>query len=340
MKYLITGGSGFIGSAMVRHIIKSSDNQVVNIDSLTYASNLEAIDEIKDSSRYIFENVDICDKQKIEEIFYKHKPDYILHFAAESHVDNSISEPEVFIETNVFGTYSLLMNATKYYESLEGERKKIFRFLHVSTDEVYGDLTDDDSLFNENTKYAPSSPYSASKASSDHFVRAWGRTYKLPILITNCSNNYGPFQHDEKLIPTVINNILNKNRIPIYGKGENIRDWLYVQDHIEAILCVLESSDTGSTYNIGGNNQNRNIDLVNHICKIMDRKIPIIDNSIKTYCELIEYVEDRPGHDFKYGIDASKIKNDLGWTPKESFNTGIEKTINWYIDNKFLKSSK
>ena len=226
MKYLITGGAGFIGSAMVRHIIKSSDNQVVNIDSLTYASNLEAIDEIKDSSRYFFENVDICDKQKIEEIFNKHKPDYILHFAAESHVDNSIYEPEVFIKTNVFGTYSLLMNATKYYESIEDKKKKNFRFLHVSTDEVYGDLTDEDSLFNENTKYAPSSPYSASKASSDHFVRAWGRTYKLPILITNCSNNYGPFQHDEKLIPTVINNIFNKNRIPIYGKGENIKRFI------------------------------------------------------------------------------------------------------------------
>ena len=333
MKYLITGGAGFIGSAMVRHILNSSEDEVINVDSLTYASNLLSLDDIKDNPRYFFEKADICDQLKIDEIFCKYKPDYIIHFAAESHVDNSINSPEIFIKTNIFGTYNLLSNALKYFKECDSKKKKNFKFLHVSTDEVYGDLSNTDNLFSENTRYDPSSPYSASKAASDHLVRAWRRTYGLPTLITNCSNNYGPFQHNEKLIPTVIKNILKRKKIPIYGQGKNIRDWLYVQDHIEAILCVLHLAKSGSTYNIGGNNQIRNIDLVTHICGILDNKIPFSDNSSKSYTDLIDYIEDRAGHDYKYAIDASKIKKDLSWEPKESFKTGIEKTINWYIDN-------
>ena len=336
MKYLITGGAGFIGSAMIRHIIKSSDNEVVNVDSLTYASNLDSLHEICKSPRYFFENVDISDRKEIKRIFSQYSPDFIINFAAESHVDNSIKSPFIFMQTNIIGTYNLLINSFNYFNELDDQKKKTFRFLHVSTDEVYGDLEDKDDLFTENTKYDPSSPYSASKASSDHLVRAWRRTYKLPTLITNCSNNYGPYQHSEKLIPTVIKNILSLKKIPIYGDGKNIRDWLYVQDHIEAILTVLDSSEIGETYNIGGDNQIENLELVNKICEICDRKFPSKSSKLSKYSELIDFVNDRAGHDYKYAIDASKIKKDLGWEPSESFNSGLEKTIDWYIENKLF----
>lgn len=336
MKYLITGGAGFIGSAMIRHIIKSSDNEVLNVDSLTYASNLDSLHEICESSRYFFENANISDKEEIKRIFSQYSPDFIINFAAESHVDNSIKSPFIFMQTNILGTYNLLINSFNYFNELDDQKKKTFRFLHVSTDEVYGDLEDKDDLFTEDTKYDPSSPYSASKASSDHLVRAWRRTYKLPTLITNCSNNYGPYQHSEKLIPTVIKNILSLKKIPIYGDGKNIRDWLYVQDHIEAILTVLNSSQIGETYNIGGNNQVENLELVNKICEIFDRKFPLKSSKLNKYSELISFIDDRAGHDYKYAIDASKIKKDLGWEPSESFNSGLEKTIDWYIENKLF----
>lgn len=332
-RLLITGGAGFIGSALIRFIINNTNHEVINIDKLTYAGNLFSLKQIDSSSRYQFEKIDICDENKIRNVFNKYKPDIIIHLAAESHVDRSIHNPESFIRTNIFGTYILLEQSRKYWESLESYKKDKFRFHHVSTDEVYGDLKDTNNLFTETSPYAPSSPYSASKASSDHLVRAWSRTYKLPILITNCSNNYGPYQFPEKLIPNTILQALQGKNIPIYGDGKQVRDWLYVDDHAKGILDVALRADVGKTYNIGGHNEITNIKVVKTICKILDELKPIKDYNVDKYEQLIMHVNDRAGHDNRYAIDASKIANELDWIPNETFNTGIRKTIEWYIKN-------
>lgn len=332
-KILVTGGAGFIGSALIRNIISNTNHSVVNIDKLTYAGNLESLSLVESSDRYSFELADICDPNKIKNIFEKHQPDLIFHLAAESHVDKSINAPSDFIQTNIIGTYILLEQSRMYWESLENNKKDKFRFLHVSTDEVYGDLEGTNDLFTETTRYAPSSPYSASKASSDHLVRAWNRTYKLPILITNCSNNYGPYQFPEKLIPNTILKALNGSCIPIYGDGKQIRDWLYVDDHTRALLEVGLKGKIGQTFNIGGHNEIPNIDVVKTICSILDVLKPSKHYNIAKYEELITHVEDRPGHDNRYAIDASKIANELNWSPAETFNTGIKKTIEWYLEN-------
>lgn len=332
-KILVTGGAGFIGSALIRNIISNTNHSVVNIDKLTYAGNLGSLSLVESSDRYSFELADICDPNKIKNIFEKHQPDLIFHLAAESHVDKSINAPSEFMQTNIIGTYVLLEQSRKYWESLENNKKDKFRFLHVSTDEVYGDLEDTDDLFTEKTRYAPSSPYSASKASSDHLVRAWNRTYKLPTLITNCSNNYGPYQFPEKLIPNTILKALNGSNIPIYGDGKQIRDWLYVDDHTRALLEVGLRGEIGQTFNIGGHNEILNIDVVKTICNILDVLKPSKNYNIAKYEELITHVEDRPGHDSRYAIDASKISDELNWSPAESFNTGIKKTIEWYLEN-------
>ncbi len=331
-KILITGGAGFIGSALIRHIISNTENSVINVDKLTYAGNLDSLKSIESSSRYFFEHSDICDQHKIENIFRDYQPDIVMHLAAESHVDRSIDSPAEFINTNIFGTYVLLEESRKYWTYLENDKKENFRFHHISTDEVFGDLEKLDELFTEDTPYAPSSPYSASKASSDHLVRAWHRTYKLPILITNCSNNYGPYQFPEKLIPTIILNSIEGKKIPIYGTGEQVRDWLYVDDHARALLHVALNGKVGETYNIGGHNEIQNIEVVKIICSILDDLLPI-KNNISKYEDLISYVDDRPGHDRRYAIDATKISKDLGWTPDESFSSGIRKTVQWYIEN-------
>lgn len=331
-KILITGGAGFIGSALIRHIISNTENSVINVDKLTYAGNLDSLKSIESSSRYFFEHSDICDPHKIENIFRDYQPDIVMHLAAESHVDRSIDSPAEFINTNIFGTYVLLEESRKYWTYLENGKKENFRFHHISTDEVFGDLEKLDELFTEDTPYAPSSPYSASKASSDHLVRAWHRTYKLPILITNCSNNYGPYQFPEKLIPTIILNSIEGKKIPIYGTGEQVRDWLYVDDHARALLHVALNGKVGETYNIGGHNEIQNIEVVKIICSILDDLLPI-KNNISKYEDLISYVDDRPGHDRRYAIDATKISKDLGWTPDESFSSGIRKTVQWYIEN-------
>lgn len=330
MKILITGGAGFIGSAVIRHIIRNTDDQVVNVDKLTYAGNLESLAEVSANPRYAFEHVDICDQADIERVFGEHQPDAVMHLAAESHVDRSIEGPAAFIQTNIVGTYVLLEAARGYWETLTPQRKAAFRFHHVSTDEVYGDLADTGGLFVETTPYAPSSPYAASKAGSDHLVRAWHRTYGFPILITNCSNNYGPYQVAEKLIPLVILNALDGKPLPVYGKGDQVRDWLYVDDHARALYVVLTKGRVGETYNIGGHNEKRNIDVVREICAILDRLRP---RSGGSYAKLITFVRDRPGHDRRYAIDADKIHQELGWQPQETFETGIEKTVNWYLDN-------
>lgn len=338
MKILVTGGAGFIGSAVVRYIINNTADYVVNVDKLTYAGNLESLKSIADNERYSFEKADICDKADIERIFERHQPDLIMHLAAESHVDRSISGPADFIETNIVGTYTLLEVCRAYWNNLESSRKEAFRFHHISTDEVYGDLPhpdqwegDNDSLplFTEETAYTPSSPYSASKASSDHLVRAWKRTYGLPTIVTNCSNNYGPYHFPEKLIPLVILNALEGKQLPIYGKGDQIRDWLYVEDHARALYCVLTKGTPGETYNIGGHNEKKNIEVVHAICDLLDELVP----SSTSYRELISWVADRPGHDRRYAIDADKIKNELNWSPQESFESGIRKTVQWYLDN-------
>jgi dTDP-glucose 4,6-dehydratase len=347
MKYLITGGAGFIGSALIRHIITNTRDQVINLDKLTYAGNLESLAPVSESERYTFEQVDICDAGELERCFLEHQPDAVLHLAAESHVDRSIDGSAAFIHTNIVGTHTLLEAARKYWQGLERRRKHAFRFLHVSTDEVYGDLEPDDPAFSESTPYAPSSPYSASKASSDHLVRAWHRTYGLPTLITNCSNNYGPYQFPEKLIPLMTLNALEGKPLPVYGQGENIRDWLYVEDHARALRLVLEKGQPGETYNIGGNCEKTNIEVVRTICDILDELQPssslIAHHSslgtqdsllITHYSSLISFVPDRPGHDLRYAMDSSKIQRELGWTPKESFESGIRKTIRWYLDNK------
>ncbi|MCZ4253670.1 dTDP-glucose 4,6-dehydratase [Pseudoalteromonas shioyasakiensis] len=333
MKILLTGGAGFIGSAVVRLIINSTNHSVINIDKLTYAGNLESLQSVVDSERYCFEQVDICDSEKINLIFSKYQPDVVMHLAAESHVDRSIDGPADFIETNIVGTYQLLDAAKNYWNSLAEQKKSSFRFHHISTDEVYGDLENPEDLFTEETPYSPSSPYSASKASSDHLVRAWNRTYGLPTVITNCSNNYGPFHFPEKLIPLMIINAINGKPLPVYGNGHQIRDWLYVEDHARALMKVISEGEEGKTYNIGGHNEKRNIDVVNLICDLLEKHKPEKPKGIIRYHDLITFVDDRPGHDLRYAIDASKIENELGWKPKETFESGIEKTILWYLSN-------
>jgi len=334
MKFLVTGGAGFIGSSVVRYLLHELKHEVINIDKLTYAGNLESLDLVLDTSRYNFEQVDICNKARVERIFMKYQPDKVMHFAAESHVDRSIEGPAQFIQTNIVGTYIMLDIAKEYWQTLRGDKKKTFCFHHVSTDEVYGDLGKTNKLFNENTAYSPSSPYSASKASADHLVRAWNRTYGLPVVISNCSNNYGPYQFPEKLIPLIILNAINGNKLPVYGDGSQVRDWLYVEDHAKALIQVVLNGDIGETYNIGGNNEKTNLEVVLTICKYLDELMPQHPKNISSYDELVTFVEDRPGHDIRYAIDASKINNKLGWKPDETFDTGIKKTISWYLDNK------
>ena len=333
-KILVTGGAGFIGSALIRHIIKETNHIVINVDKLTYAGNLESLSSVANHERYTFEHADICNAEEIRRILEKYHPDILMHLAAESHVDRSIDSPNQFIQTTIVGTYTLLEESMTYWSNLSGKKKDNFRFHHISTDEVYGDLGDTDKLFTEDTPYSPSSPYSASKASSDHLVRAWNRTFKLPTLITNCSNNYGPYQFPEKLIPLTIMNALNGNHINVYGNGKQVRDWLYVDDHAKALLHVALSGNIGTTYNIGGHNELQNIEVITTICRILDELIPCKLDNIYKYEELIKYVKDRDGHDFRYAIDATKLANELNWKPDETFETGIKKTITWYLKNK------
>ena len=340
MKILVTGGAGFIGSAVIRHILSNTKDSVINVDALTYAGNLESLPNAEQSGRYYFEHVDICNRTELDRIFKTHKPDAVMHLAAESHVDRSITGPAAFIQTNIVGTYNLLEAAREYWNTLEQPVKDVFRFHHISTDEVYGDLPHPDEqevnalgkelpLFTEQTSYAPSSPYSASKASSDHLVRAWLRTYGLPTIVTNCSNNYGPYHFPEKLIPLVILNALEGKDLPIYGKGDQIRDWLYVEDHARALYKVVTEGVIGETYNIGGHNEKQNIEVVQTICNILDELVPKESN----YSEQIKFVTDRPGHDRRYAIDSSKMSAELNWTPVETFETGLRKTVQWYLDN-------
>ena len=329
--FLVTGGSGFIGSNFIRFLLsKSENNQVVNLDKLTYAGNPQNLLKFEHDDRYVFNQGDICDQEHVRELIQLHHPDIIVNFAAESHVDRSIDGPGEFIKTNISGTYTLLQESLRYYQSLENDKQKKFRFHHVSTDEVFGSLGED-GFFTEETPYDPSSPYSASKAASDHLVRAWERTYGLPIIISNCSNNYGPYQFPEKLIPLMILNCLAEESLPVYGTGENIRDWLYVEDHCDAIYTIIEKGKLGETYNVGGNNEIQNIEIVKTICTILDNDAP--SKNGKSYLDLITFVSDRPGHDFRYAIDSSKLKNELNWSPNETFHSGIRKTIDWYLEN-------
>ncbi|MDD5214325.1 MAG: dTDP-glucose 4,6-dehydratase [Methylococcales bacterium] len=333
MKILITGGAGFIGSALIRYLINDTTHSVLNVDKLTYAGNLESLESIAKNARYEFAQVDICDAVKIRQLFETYQPDAVMHLAAESHVDRSIDSPAAFIETNIIGTYTLLEAARLYWTNLDETKKATFRFHHISTDEVFGDLHGTDDLFTETTPYAPSSPYSASKASSDHLVRAWHRTYGLPVIVTNCSNNYGHFQFPEKLIPVVILNAIAGKPLPVYGNGQQIRDWLFVDDHARALLTVVEKGEIGETYNIGGHNEKANLDVVKTICAILEDLKPEKPTNVARYVDLITYVTDRPGHDLRYAIDASKIASELGWTPNETFETGLRKTVQWYLEN-------
>ena len=330
---LITGGAGFIGSAVIRHYIACTDHTVINVDKLTYAGNLESLGDVLIHPRHIFKQVDICDREALDQIFDQYNPNAVMHLAAESHVDRSIDGPAEFMNTNIIGTYTLLEAARSYWSKLDEENKQQFRFHHVSTDEVYGDLDEGGALFTEETPYAPSSPYSASKASSDHLVRAWNRTYKFPIVITNCSNNYGPYQFPEKLIPLTILNAISGKPLPVYGKGNQIRDWLYVEDHARALVKVLEEGENGETYNIGGLNEKMNIEVVKTLCSILDELVPEYPVGINRYEDLITYVADRPGHDLRYAIDNTKIIKKLGWSPDETFETGVRKTVEWYLAN-------
>lgn len=333
MKILISGGAGFIGSAVIRNILSDTDYSVINLDKLTYAGNLESIPDGENNPRYVFEQVDICDPKALKSVFKKHQPTVIMHLAAESHVDRSIDSPDVFIQTNIVGTYNLLVESRSYFQSLNKEAKASFRFHHISTDEVYGDLEGTQDLFTENTSYAPSSPYSASKASSDHLVRAWGRTYGLPIIVTNCSNNYGPYHFPEKLIPHIILNAIHGKPLPVYGDGSQIRDWLYVEDHARALLKVILEGAVGQTYNIGGHNEVKNIDVVEMICDLLEELAPEKPSGVSQYRDLISFVKDRPGHDIRYAIDAGKISRELGWVPSETFESGLRKTVQWYLNN-------
>lgn len=337
MKILVTGGAGFIGSAVIRHIINNTSDCVVNVDKLTYAGNLESLAEVSSCERYVFEQVDICNRSELDRVFAEYKPNAVMHLAAESHVDRSITGPAAFIETNIVGTYTLLEAAREYWSMLNEDAKKTFRFHHISTDEVYGDLLHPDEvpentdlpMFLETTSYKPSSPYSASKASSDHLVRAWLRTYNMPTIVTNCSNNYGPYHFPEKLIPLVILNAIEGKELPIYGNGDQIRDWLFVEDHARALYKVVTEGKVGETYNIGGNNEKKNYEVVNTICSILDSLKP----KGSSYTEQITYIEDRPGHDRRYAIDSSKIQLELNWTPEETFETGLRLTVEWYLNN-------
>ncbi len=334
MKILITGGAGFIGSAVVRHIIQNTENEVLNVDKLTYAGNLESLISVADNPRYQFSQTDICDRAALDKLFETFQPDAVMHLAAESHVDRSITGPYAFIETNVIGTYQMLEASRAYWLGLSDEKKAAFRFHHISTDEVYGDLEGTTDLFTETTLYSPSSPYSASKASSDHLVRAWNRTYGLPVLVTNCSNNYGPFHFPEKLIPLMILNALQAKPLPVYGNGQQIRDWLFVEDHARALYTVVTQGVVGETYNIGGHNEKANLDVVYAICDLLEELAPNKPEGVTQYKDLITYVKDRPGHDVRYAIDATKIKDELNWVPEESFETGLRKTVEWYLNNK------
>lgn len=334
MKILVTGGAGFIGSAVIRHLLGHTADCVVNLDKLTYAGNLESLAGVSGSPRYAFEQVDICDRAETERVFRDHQPDAVMHLAAESHVDRSIDGPAVFIQTNIVGTYNLLEVARDYWKSLDAPRKGSFRFHHVSTDEVFGDLAPLAAPFTERTPYAPSSPYSASKAGADHLVRAWHRTYGLPVLMTNCSNNYGPYHFPEKLIPLMILNALEGKPLPVYGRGEQVRDWLHVEDHARALHLVITQAKIGEAYNIGGNAERRNIDVVRSLCAILEELAPPKLAGVRRYEDLITYVQDRPGHDHRYAIDASKIRRDLGWAPRETFDSGIRRTVRWYLENR------
>lgn len=334
MKILVTGGAGFIGSAVVRHIIENTQDEVRVMDCLTYAGNLESLAPVAGNERYSFTQTDITDSAAVMEQFNEFQPDIVMHLAAESHVDRSIDGPAAFIQTNLIGTFTLLEAARQHYVSLSDDKKQGFRFHHISTDEVYGDLHGTDDLFTETTPYAPSSPYSASKAGSDHLVRAWNRTYGLPVVVTNCSNNYGPYHFPEKLIPLTILNALAGKPLPVYGNGEQIRDWLYVEDHARALYKVATEGRSGETYNIGGHNERKNIDVVRTICSILDKVVADKPGNITQFADLITFVTDRPGHDLRYAIDAAKIQRDLGWVPEETFESGIEKTVHWYLNNR------
>jgi len=333
MIILVTGGAGFIGSAVCRELIEKTDFDVVNLDILTYAGNADSVAKIAVSRRYSHEQVDVCDSEELARVFKQYQPTHVMHLAAESHVDRSIVGPADFINTNIMGTFTLLEAARYYFESLGDPEKVEFRFHHVSTDEVYGDLEGTDNLFTEQTPYSPSSPYSASKAASDHLVRAWGRTYGLPVVITNCSNNYGSYQFPEKLIPHMILNALHGKPLPVYGDGSQIRDWLHVEDHAKALIKVVTEGQLGETYNIGGHNQKNNLEVVEAICDLLEELAPNKPSGVINFRDLICFVGDRPGHDARYAIDASKIQFELGWVPEETFNTGLRKTVQWYLDN-------
>ena len=332
MRILITGGAGFIGSAVIRYIIENTQDSIVNVDKLTYAANLLSLQSLESDPRYCFEHVDICERKELARVFEQHQPNVVMHLAAESHVDRSIEGATAFIQTNIMGTYALLETARSYWDRLNGEKKAAFRFLHISTDEVYGDLENKEDLFTEKSPYKPSSPYSASKASSDHLVQAWHRTYDLPAIITHSSNNYGFFQYPEKLIPLMILNALKGKSLPVYGDGLQIRDWLFVEDHAKALYKVLKEGKVGETYNIGGNCEKANIEIVRTICTLLEELVPNKPAGIQKYEDLITYVKDRPGHDVRYAIDATKIQNELGWQPQENFESGLRKTVEWYVN--------